>query len=110
MEHDDAEPPFLKKLPRRDVHHLNDPTGELYDAFDLGKGSFLQLTGPRVLWRGLKVFLQGTLPGKIGKDIRQMPGSFVLSDGKIRSAHRSKNSGDLPNLDAMAVDYQRNAS
>ncbi len=108
-EDDDALPAFLRKLPRRNVHHLNDPNGDLYTAFKLKKGSLMQLIGLRVFWRGTMLFLQGVRPGKVGKDVRQMPGAFIVSDGTIRSAYRSKNAGDHPDLKALAENYQKYA-
>ena len=105
MEHGDDLPPVLKNLPLQDVQYLNDPNGKLYTAFKLGKGALGQLIAPQVLWRGLQVLLKGSLPGMIGKDVRQMPGAFVLSDGQIRSAHRAKDAGDHPDLEAMAKEF-----
>ena len=110
MEHDDVLPEFLTSSPLRDVHRLNDSEGKLYTAFHLGKGSPLQLMGPWVLWHGFRAFFKGARPGKMGKDIRQMPGTFIVSDGQIRVAFRSKNAADHPDLDAMAEEFQQHAS
>ena len=110
MEQDETRSSSLENGPLSHAHHLNDTEGKLYAAFRLGKGSLLQLIGPQVLWRGLKTFLTGTRPGKMGKDVRQMSGAFVVSHGTIQSAHRSKNASDLPDLEAMAEESQRHAS
>ena len=96
----------MEHLPFKFVDHVNDPKGELYAAFDLKKGTLKELVGPAVWRRGLEAFFKGNLPGKVGNDVRQLPGTFLVYHGKIVSAFRSRHSGDHPDLDAIAAEFR----
>jgi peroxiredoxin len=75
---------------------LADPKLDAYRAFGLAKGSLLQIANPILLARAAMSALRGNF-GAPGGDVFQMPGTFVIgSDGKLKFAHRSRDSADYP--------------
>jgi hypothetical protein len=84
-----------------DVVRIADPRCELYRAFGLGKGGFLELFGPQVWWRGAIAIFKGCGVGHLAGDGLQMPGAFVLHQGKIIASQPAHSAADLPNLEAL---------
>jgi hypothetical protein len=83
---------------RSGLARIADPRCELYRAFGLGKGGFLELFGPQVWWRGAISVLRGCGVGHLAGDGLQMPGAFVFRDGDVISAQRAHSAADLPDL------------
>lgn len=83
---------------RSGVARIADPRCELYRAFGLGKGGFLELFGPHVWWRGAVSIFKGCGVGHLAGDGLQMPGAFLFRDGKIISSQRAHSASDLPHL------------
>lgn len=83
---------------RSGVTRIADPRCELYRAFGLGKGGFLELFGPHVWWRGAVSIFKGCGVGHLAGDGLQMPGAFLFRDGKIISSQRAHSASDLPDL------------
>lgn len=81
---------FFGRYDLDDVSRVSDPDRLLYRAFRLPRGSFLGLFGPRVFFRGVAAVLAGHGPGRLGGDGFQMPGAFVVRDGRVAGgrAHR----------------------
>ncbi len=84
------------------VDLVADPLRELYQAFHLEQGTFLQLLGPRVMVRGIAATLKGHFLGWFVGDALQMPGAFVVSHGAILRAYRHTSAGDRPDYLALA--------
>jgi peroxiredoxin len=84
------------------VDLVADPLRELYQAFHLPQGSFVQLFGPRVFVRGVMATLKGHVQGWFVGDALQMPGAFVVSHGAILRAYRHASVGDRPDFVALA--------
>ncbi|BCX50155.1 alkylhydroperoxide reductase [Haloferula helveola] len=83
------------------IARIADPMCELYRAFDLGKGGFLELFGPRV-WLPLIIALfRGCGIGHVAGDGLQLPGAFLFHDNDILAAQRAKTQADLPDLPAL---------
>lgn len=83
---------------RSQVARIADPMCELYRAFGLGKGGFLELFGPKV-WIPLIIALfKGCGIGHVAGDGLQLPGAFLFRNGKIISSQRAKTQADLPDL------------
>lgn len=83
---------------RSGVTRIADPRCELYRAFGLGKGGFLELFGPHVWWRGAVSIFKGCGVGHLAGDGLQMPGAFLFQNGKIISSQRARSASDLPDL------------
>ena len=86
---------------RSGVARIADPRCELYRAFGLGKGGFLELFGPHVWWRGAISIFKGCGVGHLAGDGLQMPGAFLFRDGNIVSSQRAHSASDLPNLPGL---------
>ncbi len=79
-----------------------DPDRLLYRALELGRGSFLQLFGPRIWVAGVLAALRGHGIGKLEGDGFQMPGAFVIHRGRIVRAYRHTSAADRPDLKELA--------
>jgi hypothetical protein len=86
---------------RSGVARIADPRCELYRAFGLGKGGFLELFGPRVWWRGAVAVFKGCGVGHLAGDGLQMPGAFLFRNGRIVSAQPAHSAADLPDLSQL---------
>lgn len=84
-----------------DVARIADPGCELYRAFGLGRGGFLELFGPRVWWLGAVSIFKGCGVGHLAGDGLQMPGTFLFQSGRIISAQRAASASDLPDIPAL---------
>jgi len=83
---------------RSGLARIADPRCELYRAFGLGKGGFLELFGPHVWWRGAISVLRGCGVGHLAGDGLQMPGAFLFRNGEVISTQRAHSAADLPDL------------
>jgi hypothetical protein len=83
---------------RSGVARIADPMCELYRAFGLGKGGFLELFGPRVWLRGAVSVFKGCGVGHLAGDGLQMPGAFLLRDSAVISRQPAHTASDLPDL------------
>ncbi len=86
---------------RSGVARIADPQCELYRAFGLGKGGFLELFGLHVWWRGAVSVFKGCGVGHLAGDGLQMPGAFLFRDGKIVTSQRANSASDLPDLPGL---------
>ncbi len=83
------------------VSSIADPRCELYRAFGLGKGGFLELFGPHVWWRGTLAIFKGCGVGHLAGDGLQMPGAFLFKNGEIIASQRAHSAADLPDLPSL---------
>lgn len=85
------------------LHRISDPNLELYTLFGLKKAAFRQAFGIRVWIRKFssRVF-KGHLKGKNKGDGKQMPGVFILHNGKVLKSYRHKFTSDKPNYIKLA--------
>lgn len=79
-----------------DVPRISDSKRRLYRAFDLQKGSMLQVVGPEVWGAGFRALLGGFFPGVPSGDVFQLPGAFLVHRGQIVRAFRAQTSADRP--------------
>ena len=94
---------FLDKHPIP-VPVVCDPTREAYQAFQLGRTSWLRMMNPLVLWRYLVILLRGWLPARPlqGDDLMQLGGDFVLDvERRLVYAHGSTEATDRPAADEL---------
>jgi hypothetical protein len=81
-----------------DLHYLArvaDPDRKLYEHFDLKEATLAQRMGPKVWGAALTAGRGG---GRIAGNPAQLPGVFLLRNGEIESAYRSKTMADAPDL------------
>lgn len=86
---------------RSGVLRIADPRCELYRAFGLGKGGFMELFGPHVWWKMVLSLFKGCGVGHLAGDGLQMPGAFLFRDGGIISSQRARSAADLPDLTVL---------
>lgn len=86
---------------RSGIARIADPRCELYRAFGLGKGGFLELFGPHVWWSGAISVMRGCGVGHLAGDGLQMPGAFIFRKGEVISAQRAHSAADLPDLSKL---------
>ncbi len=85
------------------VHRFSDPQCELYRAFGLRRGSFQQLFGMKVWFRGIAAgIFGGHGVGRMVGDGFRMPGVFLLDRGKIVSQFQAHSAADRPDYLAIA--------
>jgi hypothetical protein len=85
------------------VLHTSDPHKNLYQALDLQRGTLAQLFGLRCFTRGIVAGLvRGHLVGRMVGDGFQMPGVFLLRDGRVLRAFRHASAADRPDYGALA--------
>lgn len=96
----------LSRYGLQDVAVITNPDGELYQAFDLERGSWWQVLGPKVLWRSIFAgIINGHgLPTAIDGDSMQMPGVFLLHKGKIIKSFKHKSAADRPDYLSLLGD------
>ena len=84
------------------LDRIHDTDQSLYRAFGLKEGSWWQLAGPRVWFRGLSASLiGGHKVGRPAGDIRQMPGMFLLDQCELVKGFRHSNASDRPLYDSF---------
>ena len=92
-----------------DLPRFADPDRVLYRSLGLSRGSLRQLAGPRVVWRAIGAALRGHRPGRPDGDVRQMPGVFLVDDGRVVQAFRHRDVAERPDYRAIAASLQRAA-
>ncbi|MEI7747099.1 MAG: peroxiredoxin-like family protein [Actinomycetota bacterium] len=85
-----------------DVPAISDPERRLYRGLGLRRGKVSQLLGLSVWWRGLKSFLAGHRPGALEGDGTQMPGVFLIHQGRVISRFIHANAAVRPDYAALA--------
>lgn len=88
---------YLSQYNLEDLAQVSDPEEIFYKSFSLRRGSFIQLFGLKVWSRwislGLKKRLFNTKPEG---DVTQMPGIFLLQEGRITKQFVHKSVADRP--------------
>jgi hypothetical protein len=85
---------FAERWP--EARAVADPRRRFYNAFDIGRGSLLQLARPGVLTAGARAVSKGHIQGQTIGDTAQMPGLILVQDGCIVWRHRFSHAGDHP--------------
>ena len=76
---------------------LADPKKDGYQAFDIKRGSAMQVMGPATWASGVRAFRKGYRVEAFGEDVYQLSATFIIDrDGIVRYARYAKHSGDHP--------------
>jgi len=95
--------PFFAGYELADVSRFSDPARGLYRRFELRRGRWSQLFGPAVWFRGARAALiEGHGVGFLDGDGFQMPGAFLVLNGKIVHAFRPDSPADRPDYCKLA--------
>lgn len=101
---------FLEAYGLGDLPRFADPDRELYRAFGLRRGNPRQLFGPRVWKRGLAAAAPAWLGGgghglgALQGDGLQMPGVFLLHEGRVIGGYRHDTAADRPDYRELACE------
>lgn len=98
---------MMQKYGLEDVDQFCDGTCELYRAFGVGRGTFWQLLGPNVLWRGMAATCKGHWAGKLAGDAFRLPAVFFLVRGEVRGSFRHQTAADRPNYVQLATQFRQ---
>jgi peroxiredoxin len=79
-----------------DVPAVSDPERRLYRGIGLQRGKILQLLGWNVWLRGAQAFFSGHRVGTLEGDGTQMPGAFLLYQGRVVRSFIHKTAADRP--------------
>lgn len=100
-DHDIAQE-YFSKYDLENIESVSDPSCDIYASFGLMKGTFKQLFGLRSWIRGFDAgVMQGHGVGVMLGDGFQMPGVFLLKNGKIEKEYIHKFASDRPNYEEM---------
>jgi len=76
------------------VEFFSDPQRRAYQALGLSRATAAQIFHPRVFVHGMMALLKGHIVGKLQGDGFQMPGAFLIRDGKVIREFRHKTVSD----------------
>ena len=79
-----------------------DPDQTLYDAYGMTRSSWWGMYGLPSIWKYLKLIFRGQMPGKPGKDWRQLGGDILIDrQGIVRLHHVSTGPHDRPSIESL---------
>lgn len=79
-----------------DVPAIADPARRLYRGIGLRRGTLSQLLGWSVWWRGARAFFAGHRMGMLQGDGTQLPGVFLIRDGRVVRRYHHATAADRP--------------
>jgi hypothetical protein len=88
--------PFAGGYGLGDVAAISDAERRLYRGLGLRRGTLAQLLGWSVWWRGARAFFSGHLVGMLEGDGTQMPGVFLIRDGRVVRRFLHATAADRP--------------
>lgn len=95
---------FFARYALDDVPRFSDRGRGLYRRFELRRGAWRQLFGWPVWLRGARaVFADGHGLGALAGDGFQMPGAFLVLNGKIVTAYRHESAASRPDYCKLAA-------
>ena len=84
-----------------DVPAVSDPGRRLYRGLGLRRGKLSQLLGWSVLRRGASAFFSGHRAGRLEGDGTQMPGVFLVHEGRVVGRFMHTTAADRPDYVAL---------
>ncbi len=94
----------LERFGLTDIAHISDPESILYKKFKLRRGTIGQLFGLKVWIRGIDAgLLKSNGVGRAKGDPFQMPGVFIIKDGKVVKKYVHQSAADRPDYQQMAA-------
>ncbi|NBO64989.1 MAG: hypothetical protein EBU88_09130 [Acidobacteria bacterium] len=95
---------FIERWGDSDIPRFSDPEASLYHEFGLGRVSLLELFNPRVWMRGFSAAILNRFGfGKPIGDPLQMPGAFLVRNGKVIREYRHRTPADRPDYESLAA-------
>lgn len=95
---------YFQRYELEGIAHVSDPACEYYAKFGLVKGTFTQIFGLQSWIRGFQAgIIDKHLLGSQLGDGFQMPGVFVIQEGKVKERFIHKKVSDRPNYDRLVA-------
>lgn len=91
---------YLTQFGLQTEEHISDPDMSLYEYFGLQKGGFRELYGLKV-WTRVGKLKYGVEAKKHLGNMRQMPGVFVIDQGRVINSFVHKSASDRPDYLAL---------
>lgn len=92
---------FAGRYGLSDVPAVSDPDRRLYRGLGLRRGRLSQLLGWSVWRRGASAFFSGHRVGRLEGDGTQMPGVFLIRDGRVLGRFMHATAADRPDYVAL---------
>lgn len=108
MADDETAAEYFTKFNLEGACYICDPMQRYYRAFGLQRGSFNQLYGLQTWIRGYKVKQELGVELEMAKrlgDSTQMPGVFILQDGKIKDKFIHRTASERPDYEQLVQCY-----
>lgn len=87
-----------------DLHRFHDPHCVLYRAFGICRGTFSQLLGPRIWWRGFRAaVVEHHGIGKLSGDGFRLAAAFLIREGRVIAEQRAETSADQLDFAELAA-------
>ena len=95
---------FFGRWGDEDIARFSDPEARLYREFGLRRVKLRDIFNLNVWKRGFEsAIVKGFSGGKPVGDPLQLPGAFLLHNGKIIREYRHRTPADRPDYEAMAA-------
>jgi len=103
-EESDAQP-FFDKYKLAHMPRVASPDQSFYKMFHLGRGRASQLASFTVFLRGFEAASKGHYPGAILGDGFQMPGVFLVKQGRVVYEYRHSTAAERPDYLQIVADH-----
>lgn len=91
----------LVKYGLENIPRISDPKQSYYRAFELSRGSFFQLFGPKTWIEGIRATLRGNIVSGLKGDGFQMPGAFIIQNGRMIQSYRHRSAAQRVDFPSM---------
>ena len=110
MAEEDEASTILASYGLADISRISSPDQSLYRYFGLGRGSANNILAPKVISRALEALFHGHSMGRFMGDTMQMPGAFLVHEGKVLRAFVPNSVEARPDYVSIATGGVRAAS
>jgi hypothetical protein len=93
--------PWFQKYGLDDVVQVSDPGLDHYRAFGLGRTGAQALVDPTVWARGTACAWSHGFGAQTGEMMRQLPGVFLVQQGRVLAEYRHRSPADRPDYVAL---------
>lgn len=93
--------PWFQKYGLDDIVQVSDPGLDHYRAFGLGRTRVQSLVDPKVWTRGTVCALSHGFGGQTAEMMRQLPGVFLVHQGRVLAEYRHRSPADRPDYVAL---------
>jgi hypothetical protein len=90
--------PWFARAGLADAPRISDPEGQLYQAMGLGRVAAATLASPTLWARGFQCAIADRhgFGVQTAQALRQLPGVFLIHDGRVLRAYRHRTPADRP--------------